>query len=81
MKYLESKSTMIIFLRQKWVGGDGVSITSYCRRLCPPTATPYQEEGGRKKRYSLPSFFWLIDFGQLPDEMFNITLPPDLFWI
>ena len=75
IKYLESKS-MIIFLRHKWVAGDGVSITSYCRRLCPPPAIPYQEGGDRKNDIFLPSFFWLINFGQLPDQMFNLTLPP-----
>ena len=59
IKYLESKS-MIIFLRHKWVAGDGVSITSYCRRLCPPPAIPYQEGGDRKNVIFLPSFFgWL----------------------
>ena len=80
IKYLESKS-MIIFLRHKWVAGDGVSITSYCRRLCPPPAIPYLEGGDRKNVIFLPSFFWLINFGQLPDQIFNLTLPPDLFWI
>ena len=59
IKYLESKS-MIIFLRHKWVAGDGVSITSYCRRLCPPTATPYQEEGAEKNVTLYHHFFgWL----------------------
>ena len=62
IKYLESKS-MIIFLRHKWVAGDGVSITSYCRRLCPPPAIPYLEGGDRKDVIFLPSFFWLINFG------------------
>ena len=47
----------------------------------PTNRYPISGGRGRKKRYSLPSFFWLIDFGQLPDEMFNLTLPPDLFWI
>ena len=59
IKYLESKS-MIIFLRHKWVAGDGVSITSYCRRLCPPPAIPYLEGGDRKNAIFYHHFFgWL----------------------